>query len=116
MLAPFAAVDAAYLFGSQAKGTASAASDVDIALILEPGAPADSKTMVRRALERELELEVDLIDLLSAPADLVHRILRDGTLVIDRNRKRRLSIEVQRRAEFLDLKPYLDHYRDQATR
>jgi len=116
ILAPFAAVEAAYLFGSQAKGTASAASDVDIALILQPGTPADSVTTVRRALQRGLELEVDIIDLLRAPADLVHRVLRDGILVLDRNRQRRLSIEVQRRAEFLDLKPYLDRYRDRATR
>jgi hypothetical protein len=46
-----------------------------------------------------------------APADLVHRVLRDGKLLVDRNPSVRIAFEVRARNEFFDLKPVLDRYR-----
>jgi uncharacterized protein len=46
-----------------------------------------------------------------ASADLVHRVLRDGKLLVDRNPSVRIAFEVRARNEFFDLKPVLDQYR-----
>lgn len=72
---------AAYLFGSHARSDANAVSDVDIAVLT---AEQSGRVLVgplsrlAGALERALEAPVDLVDLRTAPPDLVHRVLRDG--------------------------------------
>ena len=48
-----------------------------------------------------------------APVDLVHRVLRDGLLVLDRDPPRRIRFEMRARLEYLDLLPVLRRYRRQ---
>jgi hypothetical protein len=43
--------------------------------------------------------------------DLVIRVLRDGKLLVDRDRSKRLRFEVKSRFDFWDLEPYLKTYR-----
>jgi predicted nucleotidyltransferase len=107
-------VMAAYLFGSVARGTSDAASDVDVGIVLDQpppltlaGLPLDLET----ELERLLGVPVQVVALHHAPADLVHRVLRDGKLLVDRNPSARIRFEVRARNEFFDLKPILDRYR-----
>ena len=108
------AVAAAYLFGSVARGTATATSDVDVGVLFRDDPPA---TLAGLHLDLEAELEravgapVQLVVLNRAPCDLVHRVLRDGILVLDRDPSRRIRFEVRARNEYFDLKPYLDRYR-----
>ena len=105
---------AAYLFGSFARGTASQDSDLDIAVLFaEPidrrlGGPLDK---LRDTVERACKRRCDLIDARAAPADLVHRVLRDGQLLIERDRSARSAFELVRRNEYYDLLPYLRQYR-----
>jgi predicted nucleotidyltransferase len=105
---------AAYLFGSFARGTASGASDLDIAVLFPEtidgrlGGPLDR---LRDRVERACMRRCDLIDARAAPADLVHRVLRDGQLLIERDRLARSVFEVARRNEYYDLLPYLSEYR-----
>jgi hypothetical protein len=47
----------------------------------------------------------------TAPADLVHRILADRTLLVDASPSRRVRFEVDARNRYFDLKPMLDRYR-----
>ena len=47
----------------------------------------------------------------SAPADLRIRVLRDGHLIVDRDKSRRIAFEVRTRNEFFDLEPILRRYR-----
>lgn len=107
---------AAYLFGSFARGTASEDSDLDIAVLFAEridarlGGPLDD---LRDAVERACRRPCDLIDARSAPADLVHRVLRDGKLLVERDRSARIAFEVARRNEYFDLLPYLRQYRRQ---
>jgi predicted nucleotidyltransferase len=107
----------AYLFGSFARGTATADSDLDIAVLLaEPaerrlGGPIDE---LRDAVERASRRSCDLIELRRAPADLVHRVLRDSVLLVERDRSARIAFEVARRNEYFDLLPYLRRYRRSA--
>jgi hypothetical protein len=41
----------------------------------------------------------------------VHRILRDGKLLLDRDPPARIRFEVKARNEFFDLEPFLRRYR-----
>ena len=113
-----ARVVVAYLFGSHARGEARPGSDVDVGVLLVDDGPArlgGPRDDLARALERSLGVPVDVVDLDRAPADLVHRVLRDGDLVLERDPVRRVRFEVKRRAEYLDLKPYLDAHREAVT-
>jgi hypothetical protein len=48
---------------------------------------------------------VDLVTLTDAPADLVHRVLRDERLPLERDRSDRIAFEARRRNEYFDLLP-----------
>ena len=106
-------VACAYLFGSTARGEARAGSDVDLAVLYEPAPPrtlmGGSELAVR--LEKELRRTVDLVILNRAPPDLVHRILRDGQLLLERDAPARIRFEVRSRNEYFDVLPYLNEYR-----
>ena len=107
-------VACAYLFGSRARGTARPDSDVDVGVILAAPAPpglAGLPLALEDDLERALQLPVQVVDVERAPADLVHRILRDGILVFEADRSRRIAVEVRRRNEYFDLLPILQRYR-----
>ncbi|MCG5549480.1 hypothetical protein LRD17_12080 [Halorhodospira halochloris] len=54
---------------------------------------------------------IDLMDVEQAPVDLVHRILRDGILLLDAIPERRIAFEVDARNRYFDLLPYLQEYR-----
>jgi uncharacterized protein YutE (UPF0331/DUF86 family)/predicted nucleotidyltransferase len=91
---------AAYLFGSVARGTASARSDVDVAALFEAappatleGLPLDLESQIARLVGRPAQVIV----LNTSPAELVHRVLRDGVLVLDRAPGARIRFEVRAR-------------------
>jgi predicted nucleotidyltransferase len=107
-------VVAAYLFGSVGRGTSGATSDVDVGVLLgrrPPTTLADLPLDLEADLERRLGVPVQVVVLDDAPVDLVHRVLRDGRLLVDRNPSARIAFEVRARNEFFDLKPVLDQYR-----
>jgi hypothetical protein len=92
----------AYLFGSHALGQAGPASDVDVAVFLDPADPPD------RRLDRTLELlrriatsagvEADLLVLNDAPLRLLGRVLRDRIVVWSRDEPLRVRFEVTQRS------------------
>ena len=108
---------AVYLFGSQARGTAGPSSDVDVAVLL-PATPPPTLAAQPFALEDDLRgvlgREVQVVVLNAAPPDRVHRILRDGELVLDLDRGSRIRFEVAARNAYFDLQPFLDRYRRSA--
>ncbi len=105
---------AVYLFGSVARGTAARASDVDVGVLLDrapartfESLPLDLEGRLERAVGRPVQVVV--VD--PAPADLVHRVLRDGILVLETDRAARVRFEVRSRNEYFDLLPLLQRYR-----
>jgi len=103
-----------YLFGSSARGTRRSDSDVDVGVLVE-GQPPRTFAGLRLDLEGELERalghEVQLVVLNNAPPDLVHRILRDGRLLLDRDPSMRIRFETSARREYFDVLPYVRRYR-----
>ena len=59
----------------------------------------------------QLGLPVQVVVLNTAPVDLVHRVLRDGRLLIDIDPSARVRFEVKARNEYFDLLPVLRRYR-----
>lgn len=109
---------AAYLFGSRARGSDRANSDVDVAIWLErsPSSFGEYPLELAGDLEQELGLPVDVVVLNRAPSDLVHRVLRDGDLLVERNRSARIRFEVRARNDYFDMQPFRDAYRRRGVR
>jgi len=66
-------------------------------------------------LERTLGQTVQVVVLNNAPPDLIHRVLRDGRILVDRDRAARIRFEVRARNEYFDLLPTLNRYRRRET-
>jgi predicted nucleotidyltransferase len=114
-LAPFREqLVCAYLFGSQARGDAKPASDVDIAILFRQDPPRSLDGLglnIAGAIEAELGQQVDLVVLNRASPDLVHRVLRDSVLLLETDRGARVKFEHRARSEYFDVLPYLREYR-----
>lgn len=107
-------VAAVYLFGSVARDAAGPGSDVDVAVLFARNPPAllaGPRYSLEGDLERALRRPVDLVVLNDAPVDLRTRVLRDGRILVDRDRSARIAFEVRTRNEAFDLQPILTQYR-----
>ncbi len=114
----------AYLFGSAARGELRPSSDVDVAVLISQAAEPDSREATRASLQTSLQADlqeaahrpVDLVILNHASPDLIHRVLRDGVLLIERDRSARIRFEVRSRNDYFDVLPFLTRYREAALR
>jgi uncharacterized protein len=107
-------VVAMYLYGSWARGTARPDSDVDLGFWRRtPSEPrlAAQPHALAVSLEGRVDRDVDLVELNHAPVDLVHEVLRDGIIVLDRDPELRVRFEIRARREYLDMLPVLRRYR-----
>jgi uncharacterized protein len=105
-------VVAAYLFGSVARGCTHPASDVDVAVLLDPGLSTQGQ------VERQLDLMEDLDATADRPVQitvlnrasplLAYHVLQDGLLLCERDPHERVAFEVRAVRIYLDLKPMLE--------
>ncbi len=113
-------VSAAYLFGSQAKGTATEDSDVDVAVLLDPA--FDLETHFAYRLEQMVALEsacrrpVDVVILNRASLVLRNQVLKYGLRVYEKDHRQRITFETQSRLAYYDFKPTLDMLREALAR
>jgi len=101
-------VAAAYLFGSYARGRATNASDVDIALLFNLP-EENSFARFERRLELEIALQeivrrpVQVIDMENAPLLLQRQVRKHGKLILEKDRRRRVNFEVRSRRAYFDM-------------
>ena len=72
----------AILYGSAATGRMRAGSDVDIALLFDRPLSAQQKMELVLRLERELQRDVDLVDLFSLSGTILKQVLRQGRALV----------------------------------
>lgn len=70
-----------YLFGSQADGSATPSSDIDIAVLLDKKMDSVARFDLQETLAIELNQDVDLIDLLTASTVLQNQVIMNGELL-----------------------------------
>lgn len=107
-------VVAVYLFGSVARGTAGASSDVDVGIVYEkqPQARLEAQPYGMEAeLSKRMGRPVQVVALNGASPDLIHRVLRDGVLVHERDLSARVRFETRARAAYFDMLPIWREYR-----
>jgi predicted nucleotidyltransferase len=103
---------AAYVFGSYARGTPTALSDIDIAVLFRRSVDESRYFDLRLDyLTRIMELlraeRVDLVILNNAPLHIAYEAVSKGILIADGDRGYRVAFEVDRIGRFLDFKPFL---------
>ena len=111
VLGDFPEIAAAWLFGSFARGTATLASDVDVAVLLAKRSDRflDHERRLR-ALAARLEAatggrDIDLVVLGSQGPIFCHRVLAEGRLVHDADRERRFDFESYIYTRYFDFQP-----------
>lgn len=70
-----------YLFGSQADGSSTPSSDIDIAMLLEKKMNPVARFDLEQTLAIELNQDVDLVDLLTASTVLQNQVIMHGSLL-----------------------------------
>jgi uncharacterized protein len=103
-------VDAAYLIGSRARGTANALSDIDVAVLHAPGLDARARLDLRLRLMVDAgaalgTTEIDVVLLNEAPPLMRHRALREGILLVDRDPSARIDFYVRTLNDYIDTEP-----------
>lgn len=115
LIAEDQSINFCYLFGSRSGSTFKVDSDYDIAIY--PVNSLNSKLDSLSYLSQiELKLEkllgtdkIDLVDLSDATPLLRFKVLKNGIILVDKNKSLRASIETKWINEYLDIKPFLDY-------
>ncbi len=102
LLEPHPEVRLAYLFGSTARGEATAASDLDVAVLARPALDARRLGELTGSLEAATGRRVDLVSLAVAPPLLLRDVVRDGLVLVCRDEDERAEFELRAVATYLD--------------
>lgn len=105
------AIAAAYLFGSVGRGTATNLSDVDLAIVLEPGLDLHQRGSLLRHVTMLMgracpgrAFDIRCLDEL--PAAVAGRVVTEGMLVFERDPALRVAAEVRARMLYHDFLPF----------
>lgn len=102
-------VVAVYAFGSTVRGTATAASDLDLAVVLDSTVPercyASRLEKLRTSLDHVGPREVDLILMNEASSFMKHHVLQRGELIYERSGRQGRRFEAAALTEFFDYEP-----------
>ena len=101
-LSEYPFVQAAYLFGSRARGRAGDKSDVDLALVCAKKVSGWERLEMENRISNILGFDVDLVIFHQAGVLLQHKILQHGKLVYEINRRERIRQETRARYDYLD--------------
>lgn len=108
----------AYVYGSVAAGCSTPLSDVDIALVLEPGRRLDAHQRLMLELEITADLEQrcaipnpDVRNINDAPVGVQGEVVTKGKLVYATDDDFRVAYEVRTRKRYFDFQPVLEMMR-----
>ena len=106
-LADVPSITFAIVFGSCARGTTHAGSDVDVALEFARCRRPETYELgaIVSRLEDAVEQSVDVVALEDAPPGLAYRLFRDGVEVLVRNRPALVERKTRAILEYLDYRP-----------
>ena len=97
-----AAVQAAYLFGSTARGEDRRSSDLDVGVVFLPIPAPALLDQLGTDLEAATGRRVDLVVLNEAPPLLTHEAIRAGRVIVCRDEEERVRFETRATARYLD--------------
>ncbi|NQV15121.1 nucleotidyltransferase domain-containing protein [bacterium] len=98
-------INAAFIYGSFARGNENDHSDVDIAILTkEHRLGIDQKLRMIDELERICHRQVDLVTLTEVSSILKNQVLKNGELLVCKDRKALNHFRVRSILEYLDLK------------
>lgn len=106
----------AYLFGSQAAGTARPTSDFDLAVLVEFQPAMDALSQFERRLsllddvQTLLNRETDLVLLNTAPSLLRHQVINHGIVLFQRDLESRIDFEVLTEKFYYDDKRVQEYF------
>ena len=112
-----ATILAAYLFGSTANQTDGANSDVDVALRLNQGLPADQQLELRLELMDDVETyfkrRADIVILNNASLKMIRQVLTRGELLFARDEAAERLYAIQKQKAYFDFKYYIEKDRQE---
>jgi predicted nucleotidyltransferase len=100
---------AVMLYGSAARGDASAASDVDVCLLLTPARRTATQMSAKR-LEYLAEVDLDVQVFQQLPVYIRQRVLKDGRLLFVRDEDRLYELAFRTVQAFEDFRPRYQAY------
>lgn len=102
-----------YLFGSQASRNAISKSDVDVAVYLDENHSKDffdERLRLIARLSRGLKKDADVVVLNTASPFLRYVVLKEGEVVFEKDKGRRIDYELKSMNEYFDFKPVRQMY------
>lgn len=103
--APDRRVIAVYLFGSQARGKAKSASDVDLAVLLAEKPDFDYRLKAMDELSGLLQKPVDVVIIDQCGLIMQRQVLKYGILLYELDSRKRKAFEILSRKMYLDFLP-----------
>ncbi len=94
---------ALYQFGSQAKGTARPASDIDLAILSREPMPNLRRFELAQELATQLHCDVDLVDLRTASAVMKVQVLSTGACLDSQDESARREFEMYAYSDYARL-------------
>lgn len=96
----------AYVFGSVARGQASAGSDLDVAVVGDGPIPLQRLGELVELLQRVTGVHrVDLVDLACASPVVQAEVVREGRVALERSREERFDFEMNAMRRYEDTRP-----------
>jgi len=97
----------ALVFGSSARGTAHAHSDLDIAVGLESRTRLSALELgdLIARLEHASGRSVDVVVVDEAPPAVAYRVFRDGQVIVEKNHRTLVEQKTRAILEYLDFRP-----------
>jgi len=110
-------VDAVYVYGSVARGTATLLNDVDVALLLECSLSPYDRLQLELTIQGDIATtcgfpSVDVRAINDAPLTVQGRIVQQGILIYDRDHGHRVRFEVVTRKRYFDFAPVARRLRE----